>query len=450
MTQLSTQERFKRGAADAGRYFDFMAQFVDFRPEHAEAIRATRFIVEKHIPAIVADFYNQLLSFPATRKHFLNKDGSIDQEYLQLRMQHQATFWRRTARAVFDEDYARFLDYVGRAHTSQGADTKIYIPQRYVMGMVGFVQQRIGAALDAELRDVDPDLASQAIRGWNALLLVLLELLSRPYGEGREAETFEAPEEIDETPVQQLALETYERSLGMARSVEYRRAYAGRVDDYAQDGRQVIEAEGLSIGVFYVDGRWHALQNSCLHRGGPVCKGPLADGILTCPWHGYQYKLETGELLLDPDAKLPRYQVEVCDDEVYVHIPVLIRDEVDISLTDLFARAEAGEATAAPRQLAANEFLLADLPPGRSRLLTVNGVGVAVYNVDGQFYATEDACTHEGGPLSEGALDGSMVVCPWHDSCFDVKTGAVLKGPATEPLPTYTVKIEGDVGRVEA
>jgi len=450
MTELSTQERFKRGAADAGRYFDFMAQFVDFRSEHAEAIRATRFIVEKHIPAIVADFYNQLLSFPATRKHFLKKDGSIDQEYLQLRMQHQATFWRRTAGAVFDEDYARFLDYVGRAHTSQGADSKIYIPQRYVMGMVGFVQQRIGAALDAELTHVDPELAFQAMRGWNALLLVLLELLSRPYGEGHEAETFEAPEEIDETPVQQLALETYERSLGMARSIEYREVYAGRVDDYATEGRKVIEAAGLSIGLFNVDGRWHALQNSCLHRGGPVCKGPLKEGILTCPWHGYQYRLETGELLLDPDAKLPRYEVEVRDDEVYVHIPVLIRDEVDISLTDLFAKAEAAEATAVPRQLAANEFLLADVKPGQSRLLTVAGQDVAVFNVDGTFYATQDACTHAEGPLNEGDLDGSVVICPWHDSCFDVKTGAVLKGPAVESLQTYRVTIEGDVGRVEA
>ncbi|MCA9219934.1 MAG: TIM barrel protein, partial [Planctomycetales bacterium] len=91
----------------------------------------------------------------------------------------RATFWRRTASAVFDEDYARFVDYVGRAHTSQGADASIYIPERYVMGMVGFVQQRIGQALDAELHSVDPDLAFRAMRGWNALLMVLLELLSR-------------------------------------------------------------------------------------------------------------------------------------------------------------------------------------------------------------------------------------------------------------------------------
>lgn len=451
MTELTTQERFKRGAADACRYFDFMAQFVDFKPEHAEAIRATRFVVEKHIPDIVADFYTHLLSFPATRKHFQKKDGSIDQEYLQMRMQHQATFWRRTATAVFDEDYARFVDYVGRAHTSQGADPSVYIPARYVMGMVGFVQQRIGAALNAELHAVDPDLAFRAMRGWNALLIVLLELLSRAYGEGREAETYQAPEKINEEPIMQLALETYERSLGIARSIDYREVVAGSVDEIAGAGRKIIEAEGLSIGVFYVDDQWHALQNSCLHRGGPVCSGPLVNGVLTCPWHGYQYRLDTGQLLLDPDARLPRYPVEVRGDQVVLHIPVLIRDHVDISLADLFAKAEAASAAtpAETRPLAANEFRVADLKPGQSLLLDVNNYAVVVFNVDGAFYATQEECTHADGPLSEGELDGPMVICPWHASCFDVTTGAVLKGPAREPLQTYTVVVEGEVGRVE-
>lgn len=452
MTELTTQERFKRGAADACRYFDFMAQFVDFKPEHAEAIRATRFVVEKHIPDIVADFYTHLLSFPATRKHFQKKDGSIDQEYLQLRMQHQATFWRRTATAVFDEDYARFVDYVGRAHTSQGADPTVYIPERYVMGMVGFVQQRIGAALDAELSAVDPELAFRAMRGWNALLVVLLEQLSRVYGEGREAETYQQPQEIDERPIHQLAVETYERSLGMARSIDYREVIAGSLAEFIAEGCKIIKAEGLSIGVFFVDGKWHALQNSCLHRGGPVCEGPLENGVLTCPWHGYQYRIDTGELLLDPDARLPRYPVEVRGDQVVVQIPVLIRDHVDISMAELFAKAVAAPVAvepAAPRQLAANEFRVADLRPGHAVQLYVDDAAVAVYNVDGTFYATQDECTHADGPLSEGDLEGATIVCPWHASCFDVTTGAVLKGPARQPLQTYRVVIDGDVGRVE-
>ena len=446
MAEQTTQERFKRGAADAGRYFDFMAQFVDFKPEHVEAIRGTRFVIEKHIPSIVADFYTHLLSFPATRKHFLKKDGTIDQEYLEWRMQHQAAFWRRTASAVFDEDYARFVDYVGRSHTSQGADPTIYIPERYVMGMLAFVQQRISQALAAELHEVDPDLALRAARAWNVLLMVLLELLSRVYGEGREAESYQPREEIDQQPIQQLALETYERSLGIARAVEYREVIVGSVGELRQCGRKIVEVEGLSIGVFHDNGAWHALQNSCLHRGGPVCNGPLEDGVLTCPWHGYQYKLDTGELLIDPSVKLPRYPVEVRDDMVTLRVPVLIRDEVDISLADLFAKAEAK--AAAQRTLAANEFAAADLQPGQIKLVSVDGAAVAVYNADGTFYATQDECSHADGPLSEGELDGCTVICPWHASCFDVRTGAVLKGPATEPLRVYRVDVDGDVGRV--
>jgi nitrite reductase/ring-hydroxylating ferredoxin subunit len=79
----------------------------------------------------------------------------------------------------------------------------------------------------------------------------------------------------------------------------------------------------------------------------------------------------------------------------------------------------------------------------------VDGAAVAVYNVDGTFYATQDECTHADGPLSDGYLDGPTVVCPWHDSCFDVTDGAVLKGPATEPLRVYHVTVDGDVGWVE-
>lgn len=449
MTEPSTQERFKRGAPDAGRYFDFMSQFVDFQAEQADAIRATRFVVEKHIPSIVADFYANLLSFPATRKHFLGKDGSIDQEYLEWRMQHQAAFWRRTAQAVFDEDYARFVDYVGRAHTSQGADPSIYIPERYVMGMIGFVQQRLTRAIGLELGEIDTQLALRAISAWNTLLVLLLELLSRVYGEGREAETFQAPEEIDETPIQQLALETYERSLGIGRALAYREVAVGSVAEFAAAGRKLVDVEGISIGVFHVDGQWHALQNSCLHRGGPVCNGSLENGILTCPWHGYQYSLFTGELLIDPAVKLPRYPVAIRDDQVYLSVPVLVRDPVEIDLEDVFARAEAKAAAAAPRSLAANEFLVADLKPGHIKLLSLGDADVSVYNVDGVFYATQDECTHADGPLSDGRLDGPMVVCPWHDSCFDVTTGAVLKGPAKEALQVYRVVVDGDVGRVE-
>lgn len=67
----------------------------------------------------------------------------------------------------------------------------------------------------------------------------------------------------------------------------------------------------------------------------------------------------------------------------------------------------------------------------------------------GGFCATQARCTHRQGPLSEGTFDGSTVTCPLHGSQFNVRTGAVLRGPAKDPLKTYRVTVDGEVGRVD-
>lgn len=92
-----------------------------------------------------------------------------------------------------------------------------------------------------------------------------------------------------------------------------------------------------------------------------------------------------------------------------------------------------------------NEFHISDVPPGSVLLLG----DVAVFNVEGGFCATQARCTHRQGPLSEGTLDGSTVTCPLHGSQFNLRTGAVLRGPAKDPLKTYAVTVDGDVGRVD-
>lgn len=85
---------------------------------------------------------------------------------------------------------------------------------------------------------------------------------------------------------------------------------------------------------------------------------------------------------------------------------------------------------------------VSDIPPGTCKTATVNGIEVAVFNVDGQFYATQTDCTHRGGPLCDGSLAGEIVTCPWHGSRFDVRTGEVVQDPAEEPLTTYPVQVK--------
>jgi uncharacterized protein YbjT (DUF2867 family)/nitrite reductase/ring-hydroxylating ferredoxin subunit len=104
---------------------------------------------------------------------------------------------------------------------------------------------------------------------------------------------------------------------------------------------------------------------------------------------------------------------------------------------------------AAPRTerapLKENEFRISEVPPGSVLLVG----DVAVFNIEGGFCATQARCPHRQGPLSEGAIDGSTVTCPLHGAQFNVWTGAVLRGPATDPLKTYAVTVDGDVGRVD-
>ncbi len=92
-----------------------------------------------------------------------------------------------------------------------------------------------------------------------------------------------------------------------------------------------------------------------------------------------------------------------------------------------------------------NEFRVSEVPPGSALLVGE----VAVFNIAGGFCATQDKCPHTQGPLSEGELVGSTVTCPKHGAQFNVCTGEVLRGPAKDPLETYRVTADGDIGRLE-
>lgn len=82
--------------------------------------------------------------------------------------------------------------------------------------------------------------------------------------------------------------------------------------------------------------------------------------------------------------------------------------------------------------------------PGERAVFDVEDHYIAVFNVDGTYYAIEDVCTHDDGPLAEGELYGFEIECPRHGARFDIRTGAVLRMPAVIPVPRYEVRVEGD------
>ena len=92
---------------------------------------------------------------------------------------------------------------------------------------------------------------------------------------------------------------------------------------------------------------------------------------------------------------------------------------------------------------------LSELPPGTCCQVDVEGQAVAVFNVDGVIHAIGGTCTHRGGPLGEGELDGTVVECPWHGAQFDVTTGQVVGPPAAQSVPAYTVLVQGEDIKVD-
>jgi 3-phenylpropionate/trans-cinnamate dioxygenase ferredoxin component len=85
-----------------------------------------------------------------------------------------------------------------------------------------------------------------------------------------------------------------------------------------------------------------------------------------------------------------------------------------------------------------------ELPPGSVKIVRAGQVAVGVYNLDGEYYAIEDRCSHDDGPLAEGDFDpeDAVVVCPRHGSRFDIRTGRPLTLPAYQPVETFPVVVE--------
>jgi nitrite reductase/ring-hydroxylating ferredoxin subunit len=93
--------------------------------------------------------------------------------------------------------------------------------------------------------------------------------------------------------------------------------------------------------------------------------------------------------------------------------------------------------------------VVSEIPPGQGRVVEAGGRTLALFNVDGRFYAVDNACSHRGGPLGEGELHGPVVRCPWHAWRWDVTTGASLNNPAVR-IACFPVTVEDGAVLVDA
>lgn len=85
-----------------------------------------------------------------------------------------------------------------------------------------------------------------------------------------------------------------------------------------------------------------------------------------------------------------------------------------------------------------------EIPVGGVKVVRLEDQPIALFHLADGYYAMDDLCTHDGGPLAEGEILDTMIECPRHGARFDIRTGAVLRLPATAPVPTYAVRVEGD------
>jgi 3-phenylpropionate/trans-cinnamate dioxygenase ferredoxin subunit len=101
-----------------------------------------------------------------------------------------------------------------------------------------------------------------------------------------------------------------------------------------------------------------------------------------------------------------------------------------------------------------NEFVTVartdEIAPGTVKVVRIDDEPIGIANVDGEFYAFADVCTHDDGPVAEGTLEDHCIECPRHGARFDIRSGAVKQLPAVVPIPVYDLKVENGEIKVSA
>jgi len=97
-------------------------------------------------------------------------------------------------------------------------------------------------------------------------------------------------------------------------------ARAGKMAEVAQGTIREFQVDGKTVAIANVGGKFHAISNTCLHRGGPLGEGVLEGNIVTCPWHGWEYDVTTGKIKQNATVGVASYPVEVRGDDIFVDV----------------------------------------------------------------------------------------------------------------------------------
>ena len=94
----------------------------------------------------------------------------------------------------------------------------------------------------------------------------------------------------------------------------------GSVADFTPGQAKMVVVGGRHVALFRLGEEFHALDNMCLHRGGPLCEGPIAGDVVTCPWHGWSYEIRTGTMVQDPRVGVSCHEVRIDGERVSVRL----------------------------------------------------------------------------------------------------------------------------------
>jgi nitrite reductase (NADH) small subunit len=95
---------------------------------------------------------------------------------------------------------------------------------------------------------------------------------------------------------------------------------AAKKDEVPPGSIREFQLDGTTIALANVDGKFYAINNTCLHRGGPLGEGELEGKVVTCPWHGWQYDVTTGKVVMNPSVGVDCYTLELKGDDIFVDV----------------------------------------------------------------------------------------------------------------------------------